>query len=49
LPNFPDPNGQGLLPAISLNQLDPNAPLFQTAYKDCQSLEPKIGPRIQFP
>ena len=48
VPSFPDPDGQGLFPVASLSKLDPSAPLFQTAFKSCQSLEPKVGPRIAF-
>jgi hypothetical protein len=46
VPNFPDPNGQGVIPIGSMNGIDPNAPLVQTAFKACESLEPKVGPRV---
>lgn len=48
VPAFPDPNGQGRFPFASIGKLDPTAPLFQSAFKSCQSLEPKVGPRIAF-
>jgi hypothetical protein len=48
VPSFPDPNGEGRFPLNSMNQLDPNSPLVQSAFKACESLEPKIGPRIAF-
>jgi hypothetical protein len=46
--DFPDPDGQGRFPFASLNQLDPNAPVFQAAYKTCQPLLPTFGPQIAF-
>ena len=48
VPNFPDPNGQGTFSPDSLQGLDPGTPLFQAAFKACQALEPKVGPRIGF-
>jgi hypothetical protein len=48
VPSFPDPNGQGMFSPDALEQLDPSSPVFQTAYKACLSLMPKVGPRIQF-
>lgn len=48
VPNFPDPNSQGMFTPGQLKQLDPTSPLFQTAFKACESLEPKVGPRIEF-
>ena len=48
VPSFPDPNGQGMFTPGQLGQLDPASPLFQTAFKACESLEPKFGPRIAF-
>ncbi len=45
--NFPDPNGQGELPLGSLQQLNPDSPLFKSAYKSCWSLFPKVGPQIR--
>jgi hypothetical protein len=47
-PNFPDPNSDGTFPIHSLKQLGLGTPRFQTAFKSCQSLEPKVGPRIVF-
>jgi hypothetical protein len=49
VPNFPDSDRQGRFPLGSLDKLDAFAPLFQTAYKPCRSLEPRVGPRIVFP
>ena len=49
VPNFPDPNGQGMFTPDQLQQLDPTSPLFQAAFKACESLEPKAGPRIELP
>lgn len=48
VPGFPDPNGQGIFTIGSLAQLDPSSPLFQSAFSTCKSLEPKVGPRIEF-
>jgi hypothetical protein len=47
VPSFPDPNGEGRFPLGSLSELDPNSPLVQSAFKACESLEPKVGPRIE--
>lgn len=46
--NFPDPNSQGRFPEGTMKQLDPNSPLFQTAFKTCGPLQSKVGPRIGF-
>jgi hypothetical protein len=46
--SFPDPTGQGTFPPGSLARLDPNTPVVHTAFKDCESLEPTVGPRIEF-
>lgn len=46
--NFPDPNGQGLFPLGTITGLDANSPLFQSAFTACRSLEPKVGPQIEF-
>ena len=43
--HFPNPQ-LGKPPAG--NGIDPSAPLVQSAFKVCQSLEPKVGPRIGF-
>jgi len=48
VPNFPDPNGQGEFPIGSIEQLNTNSTFFQSAYKSCQPLFPKIGPQIRF-
>jgi hypothetical protein len=48
VPNFPDPNGQGRFPLAAIEKLDPNTPGFQAAFKVCQGLEPKVGPRVSF-
>ena len=45
--SFPDPNGQGTFPPGSLARLDPSTPLVETAFKACESLESKVGPRIE--
>jgi hypothetical protein len=47
VPNFPDPNGTGFFPPASLEKLDPASPQLTTAFRRCESLEPKFGPRIQ--
>lgn len=46
--SFPDPNGEGHFPLGTISKLDPSTPLFQSAFKSCESLEPKVGPRITF-
>ena len=48
VPGFPDPDGQGRFPFGSISKLDPTTPLFQSAFKSCAPLEPKVGPRIEF-
>ena len=48
VPSFPDPDGRGRFPFASISTLDPSTPLFQHAFKSCQSLEPKVGPRVRF-
>ncbi|HEY3962280.1 MAG TPA: hypothetical protein VGL84_07110 [Gaiellaceae bacterium] len=47
-PNFPDPNSDGTFPASSVKQVGIGTPRFQTAFKTCEPLEPKVGPRIVF-
>ena len=47
VPSFPDPNGQGFLPPGSIRGIDRNSSLLQRAFKACEHLEPKIGPRLQ--
>jgi len=48
VPSFPDPNSQGLIPLSAMNGIHPSSPLVLTAFKACESLEPKVGPRIEF-
>jgi hypothetical protein len=48
VPSFPDPNSQGLIPLAAMNGIDPSSPLVLTAFKGCESLEPTVGPRIEF-
>ena len=48
VPGFPDPNSQGLFPLAGMKGIDPSSPLLLTAFKSCQQLEPKVGPRIDF-
>lgn len=45
VPNFPTPD---LNKAPAMNGVDPTSSLVQGAFKVCQSLEPKVGPRIRF-
>ena len=47
VPSFPDPTGQGTFPPGSLDGIDPSSPFVQQAFKACESLEPKRGPRLQ--
>jgi hypothetical protein len=47
-PGFPDPDGDGRFPLGAISGLDPNSPPLQRAFNACQSLEPKVGPRISF-
>ncbi len=47
VPSFPDPNGRGMFPLGSIERIDPTSPLVQRAFKACQQLEPKVGPRLQ--
>jgi len=47
-PNFPDPNSDGTFSASDIKQLGIGTPGFQTAFKTCEPLEPKVGPRIVF-
>jgi hypothetical protein len=47
VPVFPDPSGQGMFPPGSLQAIDPSSPQTRTAFKACESLEPKVGPRLQ--
>jgi hypothetical protein len=43
---FPDPNGQGTFSMASMQGIDPNSPLVQTAFKTCEPLESKVGPSV---
>jgi hypothetical protein len=47
VPGFPDPSGQGAFPPGGLQAIDPNSPQVETAFKSCESLEPKVGPWLQ--
>jgi hypothetical protein len=47
-PSFPDPNGQGVFPSASIDQLDTSSPLFHSGYHTCKSLFPTKGPQIRF-
>jgi hypothetical protein len=44
VPNFPDPNGQGVITFGSGNGIDPSSPQFESAQKACQKLMPKHAP-----
>lgn len=48
VPSFPDPSSQALFPFSAMKAIDPSSPLVLTAFKACESLEPKLGPRIEF-
>lgn len=48
VPSFPDPNGQGQFPLGMIGKLGANPPALARAYQRCASLEPKVGPRIEF-
>ncbi len=48
VPSFPDPNGQGMFPPGTIERLDSSAPVFQSAFKACGSLQGTTGPRLQF-
>jgi hypothetical protein len=39
VPNFPDPNGQGLIQVNATGSLDPSSPQFQKAVAACKSLD----------
>jgi hypothetical protein len=39
VPNFPDPNGQGLIQINAIGTLEPSSPQFQKAETACKSLE----------
>ncbi|HEX3452998.1 MAG TPA: hypothetical protein VHS03_00120 [Gaiellaceae bacterium] len=48
VPNFPDPSGNGSLPFTpgSLQKIGLGSSAVTKAFQACQSLEPKVGPRI---
>jgi len=46
VPSFPDPSSDGRFPPGTLTKLDVTSPLVQKAFKACEPLEPKDGPRI---
>jgi len=48
VPGFPDPNGEGRFPLGILGKLGSSPPALARAYQSCASLEPKVGPRIEF-
>jgi hypothetical protein len=48
IPRFPDPDSQGQFPLPGMKAIDPSSPLVLAAFKACESLEPKAGPRIEF-
>jgi hypothetical protein len=48
LPNFPDPNGSGSFTPGSLEKLDPTSPAMSRAFQSCNSLQPRVGPRLVF-
>jgi hypothetical protein len=48
IPRFPDPDSQGQFPLPGMKGIDPSSPLVLAAFKACESLEPKVGPRIEF-
>jgi hypothetical protein len=52
VPNFPDPNSQGAIEIHAssggANSINPNAPQYRAAQKDCQKLAPSGGsPAVQ--
>jgi hypothetical protein len=46
VPGFPDPNGAGFFPPGSLQKIGPGSPTVTKAFRTCESLEPKVGPRL---
>jgi len=44
VPNFPDPNGKGVLTFGSSTGIDPSSPTFLAAQKACQKVLPKRTP-----
>jgi hypothetical protein len=49
VPNFPDPNGQGVFPEAQVEALDTNTPFFQRALEACDRLYPHSAIHIGFP
>jgi hypothetical protein len=43
VPDFPDPNGQGLIRINAVGSLEPSSPAFQRAATACKSLENGFG------
>jgi len=43
LPNFPDPNAQGVIQFGSANGIDPSSPKFQAAQQACRKVLPNGG------
>jgi hypothetical protein len=43
VPNFPDPNGQGLININATGTLEPSSPQFQKAQTACKSLDNGFG------
>jgi hypothetical protein len=43
VPNFPDPDGQGVIQFGSSNGIDPSSPKFQAANRTCRKLLPNGG------
>jgi hypothetical protein len=43
VPNFPDPNGQGLIQINATGALEPSSPAFQKAQMACKSLDNGFG------
>ena len=48
VPDFPDPDAQGMFTPGQLEKLDPASSFFQSAFKSCGSLQSKVGPRLAF-
>jgi hypothetical protein len=44
VPNYPDPNSQGVITITVSSALNPSSPLFQKAQGDCQKLLPAGKP-----
>lgn len=44
VPDFPDPNGRGMIEITASSGLDPNSPRFRSAEKQCQKLIPNGPP-----